>query len=402
MANAEAGRILIAGGGIGGLALALALAKAGHDSLVLEGRPEFSIAGAGIQLGPNGTRILKALGVADRLAPMAGVPDAVHVYRGAGGSRLARLPLGGWIAQRHGAPYWVAHRADLHEALLHEARKSDRIAIELGFQVAEVVPQGEAVAVHSEAGKVATGAAVVGADGLWSRVRRHIAPEAAPVFAGASASRIVLPADQAGRMAENAVGLWLSPGAHIVHYPVRGGREIAVVVIAEESWQSRVWDAEIDKMHLARALECFSTDMQSTLRDAPGWRRWSLHGLAPLPRWNAGRAVLIGDAAHPMFPYLAQGGVLALEDAFELASLIAARPGDLPGAFAAFSQQRRERAARVQNASRRNGTVYHLSGPAGLARDTAFRAVPGPLLMSSLDWLYGWKPAANAGRSLAR
>ena len=394
MSKAETERILIAGGGIGGLALALALAKAGRPSLVLEARPEFSIAGAGIQLGPNGTRILQQLGVAENLAPLAGVPEAIHVYRGTRGTQMARLPLGNWIARRHGAPYWVAHRADLHAALLEAARKNDLIEIEMGFSAVSVAEAGDAVTLRSETGREVRGAAVVGADGLWSRLREHVKPGAAPVFAGASASRIVLPAERAGRLAESAVGLWLSAGAHVVHYPMRGGREIAVVVIADETWQSRVWDAEIDRAHLGRALACFTRELEDVLLEAPGWRRWSLHRLAQLPQWNAGRCVLIGDAAHPMFPYLAQGGVLALEDAVELATCLVALGTDVANAFALFVSRRRERAARVQAASARNGRIYHMQAPMSFARDATFTAAPGTLLMASLDWLYGWKPTA--------
>ena len=391
MSQAETERILIAGGGIGGLALALALAKTGRASLVLEARPEFSIAGAGIQIGPNGTRVLQQLGVADALTPLVGIPEALHVY-GKRGRRLAQLPLGDWIARRHGAPYWVAHRADLHAVLYEAARREGLIEIEMGFAAAALAQQGDRVAVQAETGKVVQGAGVVGADGLWSRLRSEVVPGAAPLFAGASASRIVLPAARAGRLAEQAVGLWLSDGAHVVHYPLRGGREIAVVVIAEESWQSRVWDADIDRAHLARALACFTRDLETLLLDAPGWRRWSLHRLPRLPRWNKDRAVLIGDAAHPMFSYLAQGGVLALEDASDLAACLAERAHDVPGAFATFVARRFERAARVQAASKRNGRIYHMGAPLSFARDATFAATPGPLLMSSLDWLYGWKP----------
>jgi salicylate hydroxylase len=394
MANTDTERILIAGGGIGGLALAVALAQAGRRSLVLEGRAEFSVAGAGIQIGPNGTRVLQQLGVAEALAPQAGVPEAIHVYHGSRGRRLARLPLGDWIARRHGAPYWVVHRADLHKVLLDAALRSDLIDIEMGFVATELAQQGDGVTVSSEAGKSVQGAGVVGADGLWSRIRRQIVPAAAPAFADASACRIVLPAERAGRLSENAVGLWLSPGAHVVHYPLRGGREIAVVVISEETWQSRVWDAEIDRVHLGRALACFTRELESLLLDAPGWRRWSLHRLPTLPQWHSGRAVLIGDAAHPMFPYLAQGGVLALEDAAELAACLGPRGVDVPGAFAQFAKRRRDRAERVQAASARNGTIYHMQAPLAVARDAAFTAAPGPLLMSTLDWLYGWKPSA--------
>lgn len=391
MAKASAGRILIAGGGIGGLALSLALARVGCESLVLEGLPEFSIAGAGIQLGPNGVRVLRDLGAAEALAPKVGVPDAIHVHRGASGRSLARMPLGAWIAERHGAPYWVAHRADLHAALLGATAGNPRIEVRTGFAVASVRQDPAGVEVVSENGETVAGDALVGADGLWSVVRGEVAPDAAPIFAGASASRTVLPAAAAGRLAENAVGLWLSPRAHVVHYPVRGGADVAVVVIAQEFWQSRVWDAEADRRQLAAHLGAFAPELQDILLRASDWRRWSLHRLPPLPAWNKGRVVLIGDAAHPMFPYLAQGGVLALEDAASLAGFVAGSAGDLPQVFAEFSLARRARAERVQRASQRNGRIYHLSGAMELARDAVLATVPGHLPMASFDWLYGWK-----------
>ncbi len=391
MAKASAGRILIAGGGIGGLALSLALARIGRDCVVLEGWPEFSIAGAGIQLGPNGVRVLQDLGVADVLASNVGAPDAIHVYRGTSGRRLARMPLGSWIAERHGAPYWVAHRADLHAALLGATVGNPRIAIRTGFAVSSIRQGHAGVEVVSEAGETVAGDALVGADGLWSTVRGEVAPDTAPIFAGASASRAVLPAAAAGRLAENAVGLWLSPRAHVVHYPVRGGADVAVVVIAQEFWQSRVWDAEADRRQLATHLGTFAPELQETLLRTADWRRWSLHRLPSLPAWNKGRVVLIGDAAHPMFPYLAQGGVLALEDAAGLAKLVAAYPEDLPRAFADFSGVRRARAERVQRASQRNGRIYHLSGAMEMARDAVLATAPSNLLMAGFDWLYGWK-----------
>lgn len=384
-------RILIAGGGIGGLALAIALARRGRRSLVLEARDTFSPAGAGIQIGPNGVRVLELLGAAADLKPHVGVPEAIHVYRGASAKRIAALPLGAWIAERHGAPYWVAHRADLHAALKATAERHREIEIRTGFGVTRVEQDGHGVRVATADGATVEGPALIGADGLWSAVRGFLAPGVSPQFAGASACRIVLPRAQAGRLAENAVGLWLSPKAHLVHYPVRGGDEIAAVVIAEETWQSRVWDAEADPIQLSAHVSAFDDDLSAVLLRAGPWRRWSLNRMADLPTWASGRIALLGDAAHPMFPYLAQGGVLALEDAAVLAELLTSGRPEAE-ALVRYSALRRERARRVQEASRRNGWIYHLSGPMALARDTVMAAAPGATLMAGLDWLYGWKP----------
>lgn len=392
MALLDPGRILIAGGGIGGLALAVALARSGRDCMVLEARPEFGTAGAGIQLGPNGVRVLQALGVADALRPLVGVPDSIHVYRGRSGRRLAELPLGRWIEQRHGAPYWVAHRADLHAALRTACESSARVTLRLDFTARMVAPDVEGVRVKSDTNDSVAGAALVGADGLWSALRRHVAPRELPEFAGASASRCVLPVQAAGRLGHNAVGLWLSPTAHVVHYPVRGGAEVAVVVIARETWESRAWDAQADRARVLESVAAFHPDLVSVLAAAPHWRRWSLHRLAPLPTWSNQRVVLIGDAAHPMLPYLAQGGVLALEDALCLAQAFAASRGVEERAIAAFVAERRSRAKRVQAASLRNGRIYHLPPLLALARDAVLAAVPGSTLMARFDWLYGWQP----------
>ena len=392
----EPAPILIAGGGIGGLTLALALAKTGRASIVLEQRDSFGAAGAGIQLGPNGVRVLQSLGLADALRPAVGVPDALTVHDGRSGRALAVLPLGRWIAARHGAPYWVVHRGDLHALLAKAASAEPRITLRTGFALASVALKGSDLQARSATGDVSTGAALVGADGLWSSVRRAVAPEQVPEFVGSTAARTVIPVAEAGRLALPAVGLWLSPGANIVHYPVRGGAEIAAVMIAAETWHGKEWEAKADRAALLAQLDGFHASLAEPLSMAPEWRKWALHRLPPLPRWSAGRVTLIGDAAHPMLPHLAQGGVLALEDAVVLANCIATHPGNEAEAFIAFETKRRRRAARVQAMSRLNGRIYHARPPLSWARDAVLRITPGTWLMAGYDWLYGWRADTGA------
>jgi salicylate hydroxylase len=394
---ADPAPILIAGGGIGGLALALALAKAGRRAIVLEQRTSFGAPGAGIQLGPNGVRALRRLGLEEAMRPVVGVPDALAIHHGGSGRALAILPLGRWIAARHGAPYWVAHRGDLHAVLAAAASATPLVELRTGFAVASLEPREDGVRVTSEAGDVTAGAALIGADGVWSTVRAMVCPAHVPQFAGATAARTVIPVASAGRLALPAVGLWLSPGANVAHYPVRGGSEIAAVVIATEEWQGREWDAEADRSSLIQRLAGFNETLAEPLIEAPAWRKWALYRLPSLPRWSAGRIALMGDAAHPMLPHLAQGGVLALEDAIVLADAIAGHPGNEAAAFLAFEAKRRARAARVQAMSRLNGRIYHLRPPASWSRDAVLRALPGGWLMAGYDWLYGWRPDVGNG-----
>jgi salicylate hydroxylase len=389
--------ILIAGGGIGGLAVALAVARRGIRSMVLERQTTPTAAGAGIQLGPNGVRALRCLGVAEALKPYVGEPEAIEVTAGSSGQRLARLPLGAWIAARHGAPYWVAHRGDLHAVLAAAAAAEPLIELRTGFEIASVAQTPDETTVTDSGGHHLRGPVLVGADGLWSTVRQVASPGSAPQPAGATAMRTVIPADQAGPLAASAVRLWLHRNAHIVHYPVRRGGEIAVVVIARdaEARQGRGWDAHVDPDQLRRRLAPFHASLVHALAPAPGgdwtWRQWTLHTLPPLTRWTRGRVVLLGDAAHPMLPYLAQGGALALEDAVALADCVHHAGAKAPAALARFEALRAGRARRVQAASLRQGRIYHLAPPVSWARDAALALAPGPWLMAGYDWLYAWR-----------
>jgi salicylate hydroxylase len=391
-AASTAGEILIAGGGIGGLAAALALARSGVPVHVLEERAAFPEEGAGIQIGPNGVRILRALGVADKLAPLAGVPDSIRVGDGRSGRPLAELPLGDVIAERHGAPYWVAHRSDLHAALLAGVRGAPlaRLTTDATVTGAAVVPG--AVEAITRSGTVHRGHGLVAADGVWSRLRTALFDPTPPRFQFRSAARTVLPRTAAtGSLALNATYAWLTPGAHVVHYPVRCGREIAVVVVVSEERASRDWSAEVLPAWVAERTRLFHPALRGMLAAAPQWRKWSLHAL-PVPASIAkGPVALLGDAAHPVLPFLAQGGVMALEDAAVLAREIAASPAEVPLAFARYQTARLQRVARVASASYRNGQIYHLGGPMAAARNATMQLMGGRRLIESYDWLYGWR-----------
>lgn len=384
--------VLIAGGGIGGLASALALARAGIPSHVFERRAAFAEEGAGIQIGPNGTRILAELGVADGLAREVGVPEILRVMDGATGHELNRFPLGAWLAARHGAPYWVAHRQDLHRALASRAMQEPLVRISLGTGIVAVENDAHAVGIADAMGRAWSGRALIGADGLWSLVRPHVVAAPQPAFTGKCALRAVVPIDQAPRtLREPATTLWMSPSSHVVHYPVRAGTELAVVIILDDETAGEDWHGEVLPGWVARHTETFAPELKLLIGNIRLWRRWALNAIGLARRLSNGRIALVGDAGHPTLPFLAQGAVMALEDAMVLSDRIAARQGDVVPALRDYERMRLPRVRRIVAESSRNGKIYHLSGALAGARNLALRAAPPSRFMARYDWLYGWR-----------
>ena len=383
--------ILIAGGGIGGLAAALALAKLGRRSIVIERATGPVAAGAGIQLGSNAVKALRRLGVAEAVAAVASVPDALVIRQGVDGSVLTRMPLGATIARRYGAPYWVVHRADLHRVLAEAATAQSCITMMTGCSVATISSDGDRVALVCDDGTRIEGSAVVGADGLWSRVRAAVAPQAVTEPSGFCAYRALIPVGQAGILSESVVGAWLSPKAHVVHYPVRNGQAINVVVIVRNAWTSEAWGMPAHARDVHDATAGFARSLGNVLGVASSWHQWSLAKPLVLPVWCHGLVTVLGDAAHPMLPFFAQGGAMALEDAVCLGVSVARHPSDLRRAFADYAASRQDRTARVQAASTRNGAIFHLAGPWALARNAALQLLPPAAQLARLDWLYGYE-----------
>jgi len=383
--------ILIAGAGIGGLTTALGLAQRGLSCRVLERRHELSEAGAGIQLGPNAMQVLNRLGVGERLREVAGQPESIEVSIGATGRHIAHLPLGAAVARMYGAPYLVCHRADLQDVLADAISGQRLIQLELGFEVSGFEEAEDGVHVLSGEGETRSGVALVGADGLWSSVRGLLDPGFSLKYSGKMAARALVPTSLApARFAAPVTGVWLGGDAHVVHYPIRGGQEIAVVVIVDEPLAREGWGGEIAALDVLHRLSGFSPELIDFLMLAPSWRAWSLYDPTPLASWSRGAVGLLGDAAHPILPFLAQGGAMAIEDS-ETMSALFARTGAKPQeVFAEFEKLRRARVLKVQDASRENGRIYHLSGPIAWARNAALAVLPGGLMMDRYDWLYGW------------
>ncbi|GAC1552157.1 MAG: FAD-dependent monooxygenase [Beijerinckiaceae bacterium] len=387
--------ILIAGAGIAGLSAALALARTGRSVVIFEKAPALAEAGAGIQLSPNASGPLARWGVIERLRDSALEPRALLIRRARDGVTLARLSFGD-AASRWGAPYLVAHRADVQRALLETVAGIPAIELRRGVAVSGFAANEEKVAVGAKHGLTMLrfeGDALVGADGLWSNVRHRLGQSTdAPWPAGRTAWRAMIPtADLPPEFAAPEVNLWMGRSSHLVHYPLRGGTCVNVVAIVEDKEAGGetkdFWNAKGDPRLLRQAFTRWDTRAQTLLAACEDWRTWPLFDRAPLAQLTSGRITLVGDAAHPMLPFLAQGAAQAIEDAAAL-ERAATRHADIASAFAAYASARVVHVARVQAASRRQGEIYHMSGAAAFARDLVMRALGNQRLLARQDWLY--------------
>lgn len=408
---------LIAGGGIGGLAAALAAARAGWDVRLYERAPAFSEVGAGVQLGPNVVRLLRDWDLQGALGQVAAFPDRLLVRDALSGAELGMLPLGRRTLEKYGAPYLTIHRADLHALLLRAVQAQGQVWLRLNTAVAGYADSGREVTLQLQSAQPAAAAsgaqpaavevegdALIGADGLWSRVRGLMLGDAPPRVTGHLAYRAMLPQTSLPeRLRSQQVTVWLGPRLHVVHYPVRGGEWMNMVAIVQgqvagdlQSWDHHANGAELQQAmggtaRLLRDLVQAVTDGGS--RGGPSWRLWPLSDRPPMTsaqQQARGRVALLGDAAHPMRPYLAQGAGMAIEDAAALGAALAQAldPAlDVPTLLQRYALNRWQRNARVQARAIRNGQVFHAQGPLRWARDASMRLLGEKLL--DMPWLYG-------------
>jgi salicylate hydroxylase len=382
--------ILVAGGGIGGLAAAHALARKGFPVRVLEQAPEFHEIGAGIQLGPNIFRTLEKLGLKEAVLADAHRPPAMEMRCALSGERVTHIPLDEPFIARFQQPYAVTHRHDIHGAFLRACRDNNRITLETNRSVAGFEQDDDGVTVTLQSGEQIRGRALIGCDGMWSRVREEIVGDGKPLVSGHIAYRAVLKRDEVPKdLWQPEVILWAGPRTHFVHYPLRRGELYNLVAVFHSKRYVEGWNAEADAAELWAHFNGQRPEVLRMLERIETWRMWVLCDREPVKEWSKGRTTLLGDAAHPMLQYLAQGACMATEDAYWLAEKAGEQPDDLPAAFRAYVQQRYLRTARVQIMARVYGEFYHARGPAAELRNQMLGPRTPEESYAGIDWLYG-------------
>jgi salicylate hydroxylase len=375
--------IVIVGGGIGGLAMALALAKRGYPSRVLEQAPELKEVGAGIQLGPNSWRALRSLGAEPQVKPLAVLPHALVMMDGVTAEHVVSVPLEGF-EERFGAPYALIHRADLLDALLKTAKASPLIALETSRQVKSFHDDGRSVRITTTDGRTYDAPALIGADGLWSTIRAQLLGDGKPRVAGHITYRAVLPPHEVPEYLRRwDMVLWCGPKCHLVHYPLRGGALYNLVAVFHSNRYEEGWNSFGDPAELHERFEGTCADVKLMLGKIAEWRMWVLCDREPIKMWSKGRVTLLGDAAHPMLQYLAQGAGMAMEDALCLARCLD-ESDSVEAAFHAYPLKRYLRTGRVQLAARLYGEFYHAEGVRRELRNEYVKNIG----YGGLAWLY--------------
>jgi salicylate hydroxylase len=386
--------MLVVGGGIGGLAASIAAARAGWAVRLLEQAPSFGEVGAGIQLGPNVVRVLQGWGLESALRAVAAYPAQLEVRNALTAKQVGVLPLGERCRARYGAPYATIARADLHSMLVRAAQ-AQGVVPQLGTAVVALQGGAGHVEVQTSANETLQTPLLIGADGLWSRVRPAVVPaglDGVPHATSHVAYRaMVRQMDLPQALRSQVITAWLGPRFHVVQYPVRGGDLLNVVAIVQGQaiGSPQSWDHAANAAELRARLANAQAPLLDLVHAISDWRLWPLYDRPPMAsaaEQARGRIALLGDAAHPMRPYMAQGAGMAIEDAQQLALSLQARVGDVPGALAHYAEQRWRRNARVQARAIRNGKIFHMNGALRLGRDISLQTLGARLL--DVPWLY--------------
>jgi 2-polyprenyl-6-methoxyphenol hydroxylase-like FAD-dependent oxidoreductase len=391
MAKANGGDLpfLVAGGGIGGLITAYVLARKGFPVRVFEQAAEFKELGAGIQLGPNIFRAIERVGLKAGMMDDAWVPPSIEMRDALSGERVTAIPLGEPFTARFGQPYAVTHRADIHGVYLRACQGNNLVSLENSRKVDDFVDEGDQVAIRLEGGEEVRGRALIGCDGMWSKVRRRIVGDGEPRVSGHIAYRAVLEREEVpDDLWRPDVVLWAGPKTHFVHYPLRRGALYNLVAVFHSDRYVEGWNTVGDPEELFKRFKGQRPEVLRLLERIETWRMWVLCDREPVKDWSKGRVTLLGDAAHPMLQYLAQGACMASEDAVALAEAVAASPHDILGAFKAYEKQRYLRTGRVQLMARVYGEFYHAAGVTAELRNLMLGGRTPEQSYDGMAWLY--------------
>ena len=392
--------VLVAGGGIGGLAAALALVRQGFAVKVLEQSPQLGEIGAGIQFGPNAFAALDALGIGEKARGRAVYTDEMVMIDALDETLVGRIPTGAAFRQRFGNPYAVIHRADVHMSLLEGAQECGRIEVLTSTQVTRVEQDADSVTVFDQNGAAHHGVALIGADGVKSAVRQQYVGDAARVSGHVVYRAVVDKKDFPVDLQWNAASIWVGPNCHLVHYPLRGGEQYNVVVTFH-SRKPEEWSVTEGSREEVQSYFDGVCPRARQLIDLPkSWKRWATADREPIGQWTFGpgnRTTLLGDAAHPTLQYLAQGACMALEDAVTLGEALRVHDNDFAKAFAHYQRSRVARTARIVLSAREMGRIFHAHGVERLVRNDLWKGRTPERFYDAMEWLYGW----NLGNCLA-
>lgn len=386
----QAQPILIAGGGIGGFAAALALAKRGFKVQVLEQAPEIGEIGAGIQLGPNAFNAFDALGIGDRARARAVYTDYMVMHDALDEYRVGRIETGDAFRKRFGNPYAVIHRADIHSSLVEGAQENGDIEIITNCRITDVEQDENGVTVTDQNGQTYAGLALIGADGVKSVVREKYVGDLALVTGHVVYRAVVPKAEFPEDLQWNAASIWVGPNCHLVHYPLRGGEEYNVVVTFHSREQEEWGVKDGSKEEVLSYFQNVCPKARQLIELPKSWKRWATADRDPIDQWTYGRMTLLGDAAHPTTQYMAQGACMAMEDAVTLGEALRISDNNITQAFAIYQQARVSRTARIVLSSREMGKLYHAQGVQRLVRNDLWRDRPSERFYDAMEWLYNW------------
>ena len=382
--------VLVAGGGIGGLAAALALVRQGFQVTVLEQAPQIGEIGAGIQLGPNAFHAFDALGIGDKARGRAVYTDYMVMHDALDEYQVGKIPTGEAFLKRFGNPYAVIHRQDIHNSLLEGAQETGKVQFITNTRVERVEQDGATVTVHCTNGKTWTGQALIGADGGKSVVRQQYVNDPPRVTGHVVYRAVVEKNDFPENLRWNAASIWVGPNCHLVHYPLRGGEQYNVVVTFHSRNKEEWGVTDGSKEEVQSYFQGIAAKPRQLIDLPKSWKRWATADREPIDTWVFGRATILGDAAHPTTQYMAQGACMAMEDAVTLGEALRVHHNDWPKALALYQRSRVARTARIVLSGREMGRLYHAKGVERLVRNDLWRGRTPERFYDAMDWLYGW------------